>query len=256
VMGGIAYDHFQESGGPFNRGFVDGFLDAGGGQAIDLFNFHYYVQQGNWCSLTAKLNELRGKLSAHKVDVPIMSTETGFTSNRQYQSDPDTQALYAAQSYAQALGEGMASVAWFAARDFQTDVPGWQIFKDSGLMDVNGNPKPSYQAYKTVSSLVGQRPPSRGLGAGDGAGAPIRGYEFGPDGSHAGALWAVWAWDFSTYGPCGSAPAPRDFAIPASKASKVNRVLDMYGQAVPTRTRADGSVAFPLDARPVYVEWR
>ena len=65
--------------------------------------------------------------------------------------------------------------------------------------------------------------------AGDGAGAPVRGYEFGPDASHAETLWALWAWDFSTYGPCGSAPAPRDFAIPASKASKVNRVLDIYG---------------------------
>jgi len=255
-MGGIAYDNFQDEGGPFNRAFVDGFLEAGGGQAIDLFNFHYYVQNPTWCSLTAKLNELRGKLDAHKVSVPIMTTETGFTSSRDHQSDPDMQSLYLAQTYAQGLGERMASVTWFAARDFQTTVPGWQIFKDSGLMDTAGNPKPSYQAYKAASTLIGQRPAARALGPSDGVAAPTRGYELGPDSSHAGSLWAVWAWDFSVYPPCGSAPPLRDFAIPAGKASAVSRVLDMYGQAIATRSRADGSLVFSLDARPAYIEWR
>ena len=78
VMGGLAYDNFQEQGGPFNRAFLDGFLDAGGGQYMDVFNFHYYVQNANWCSLSAKLAELRAKLASHHVEVPIISTETGF----------------------------------------------------------------------------------------------------------------------------------------------------------------------------------
>lgn len=256
IMGGIAYDNFQEDGGPFNRNFVDGFLSAGGGQYLDYFNFHYYVQNIHWCSLTAKLNELRAKLAAHNVDVPIITSETGFTSSRDHQSDPDTQSLYVAQTYAQALGERMSSVAWFAAKDFQTDVPGWQLFKDSGLMDINGNFKPSYQAYKTAVAALGQRSPVRALAASDGVSAPMRGYEFASDASHPGALWALWAWDLSVYGLCGSNPPARDFAIPPSKAPKVSRVLDMYGQPISTSTRADGSLVFSLDARPVYVEWR
>jgi hypothetical protein len=256
VMGGLAYDNFQEQGGPFNRAFLDGFLDAGGGQYMDVFNFHYYVQNANWCSLAAKLAELRAKLAAHHVNVPIICTETGFTSSSQYQSNTETQSLYLAQAYAQALGEGMASVAWYTAKDFQTSVPGWQIFKDSGLLDANGNPKPSYQAFKWAVSQLSERNPVRALSAGDGVSAPTRGYEFAADKTHAGGLWVVWAWDFSVYTPCGSMPAPLSFSIPASKASRVNRVLDMYGQPIATRALGDGSLAFQLDARPVYIEWK
>jgi hypothetical protein len=256
VMGGLAYDYFQEQGGPFNRAFLDGFLEAGGGLYIDVFNFHYYVQNANWCSLSAKLTELRGKLAAHHVDVPIICTETGFTSSREHQSDPETQSVYLAQAYAQAVGEGMASVAWFTARDFQTSVPGWQIFKDSGLFDVNGNPKPSYQAYKWAVSELGGRRAVRALGTDDGVSAPARGYEFGSDTAHPGGLWVVWAWDFSVYPPCGSAPAPHDFVVSPGKASRVSRVLDLYGRQIGTQTRADGSLTFPLDMRPVYIEWK
>ncbi len=257
VMGGLAYDNFQENGGPFNRHFVDDFLKAGGGQYLDVFNFHYYVQNVNWCSLSAKLTELRAKLAAHKVDLPIICSETGFTSSNQFDSSPETQSMYVAQAYAQGLGERMASIAWYTAKDFQTSVKGWQIFKDSGLLDVNNNLKPSYQAYKWAATEIGQRNAVRALNSTDGLSTPARGYEFGPEGStHAGALWVVWAWDFSVYGPCGSAPKVRDFAIPASKASKVSRVLDMYGNSVATRSRADGTLLFSLDAKPVYVEWR
>jgi hypothetical protein len=256
VMGGIAYDHFEEDGGPFNRSFVDGFLAAGGGEEIDYFNFHYYVQNIHWCSLTAKLDELRGKLAAHNVNAPIITTETGFTSSTEHQSDPDTQSLYVAQTYAQALGEGMRSVLWFAAKDFRTDVPGWQIFKDSGLLDLNGNPKPSYHAYRVAVSQIGERTPARALGSGEGITAPARGYEFAAGGGQAGPLWVLWAWDMSVNRPCGSAPEARDYVIGASEASRVKRVLDMYGQPVSTRSRGDGSLVFSFDARPVYVEWK
>ena len=256
IMGGVAYDNFQDAGGPFNHNFVDGVLDAGGGQYMDMFNFHYYVQNVHWCSFTDKLNELRAKLRAHNLDLPIITTETGLTSNTQYSSSPELQSLYVAQAYAQALGEGMGSVSWYAAKDFQTSVPGWQIFKDSGLLDINNTPKPSFTAYKWAVSELGERPPARTLGPNDGISVPMRGYEFKSDTKHTGALWVVWAWDLSIYGNCGSAPEPRDFVISAAKASRVGKVFDMYGRQMATRTRADGSLVFPLDTRPVYVEWR
>ena len=256
IMGGIAYDNFSDNSGPFNKGFVDGFLDAGGGGYIDYFNFHYYVQNVNWCSFTGKLQELRAKLAAHKVSVPIISTETGFTSSTQQNSSPEVQSMYAAQVYAQALGERMASVSWFTAKDFVTSNPGWQIFKDSGLMDVSLKPKPAFQAYKNAAGELNARNAVRALSGADGVAAPMRGYEFGADSAHPGSLWVVWAWDLSVYGPCGTAPAARDFVIPAGKAARVAKVADMYGQPLTMRTGADGSMAFLLDARPVYVEWR
>lgn len=256
IMGGLAYDNFKESGGPFNRQFLDEFLDAGGANYLDYFNFHYYVNNVNWCSLTEKISELRSKLASHNVGLPIICTETGLTSNSDYGSSPEIQSLYAAQAYAQALGERLESVAWYTARDFQTDVRGWQIFKDSGLLDANNKPKPAYQAYKWASLAYGQREVVRTLNSGDGVAAPRKGYEFGPDTTHNGALWVVWAWDFSVYAPCGSTPGERDFVIPASKASKVSRILDIYGNAVSIRSRGDGTLLFSLGAKPVYIEWR
>jgi hypothetical protein len=256
IMGGVAYDNFQEGGGPFVRRFVDDVLGAGGGQYLDAFNFHYYVQNIHWCSLTDKLNELRGKLKAHNLNLPIISTETGFTSDPQFGSNDDMQSLYVAQAYAQSAGERMLSTTWFLIKDFQDDVPGWGIFLKSGLYSQAGAPKPSQQAYKAAAAQIGQRPPVRALGPTDGVSAPMRGYEFAADSGHPGPLWTVWAWDLSTNaGMCGTAPAARDFSIPARLAPNLRRVLNMYGQPVQTRTASDGGLVFSLDARPVYIEW-
>jgi hypothetical protein len=256
VLGGVAYDNFQESGGPFYRKFVDDLLDAGGGQYLDAFNFHYYVQNIHWCSFTEKLGELRGKLTSRGLNIPIISTETGFTSDTKFGSNDDMQSLYVAQVYAQSAGEGMLSTTWFLAKDFPSDNPAWGIFQKSGLLTQDGAPKPSHQAYRAAVEQIGQRPASRRLGAADGVAGDMRGYEFGADAAHAGPLWVVWAWDLSTNASgCGTAPAPRDFIIPGRLASNLKRALDIYGQPLSTRTRGDGSVALSLDARPVYLEW-
>jgi hypothetical protein len=255
VMGGMAYDNFQEAGGAFNRRFADDVLDAGGGQALDVFNFHYYPQNLNWCSYTAKLNELRGKLNARGLKIPVMTTETGFTSDPEFFSSSDEmQSLYVAQVYAQASGEGVLSLAWFLAKDFNTDIAGWKVFQKSGLVDLAGAPKPSHQAYKVAVAQIGQRP-GRALGDNEGVTGSMRGYEFSADAAHQGSLWVIWTWDLNPYGNCGAAPQPRDFTIEPARARNVKRVLDMYGQPLSTRSRPDGSLVFSLDARPVYVEW-
>jgi hypothetical protein len=255
VLGGVAYDNFQEGGGPFVRRFVDDVLDAGGGESLDVFNFHYYVQNIHWCSYAQKLGELRGKLSARKLNLPVMSTETGFTSDPKYGANDEMQSLYVAQAYAQSAGEGMLSTTWFLAKDFSTDNPGWGIFQKSGLLDQDRKPKPSYQAYKVAVAQIGERQASRALGAGDGLVGAMRGYAFSADSTHPGPLWVLWAWDLSTNASCGSAPALRDFVIPSRLAPNLERVVDMYGQPVQTRPGSGGSLIFSLDARPAYVEW-
>jgi hypothetical protein len=256
VLGGIAYDNFLEDGGPFYRRFVDDLLEAGGGKYLDAFNFHYYIQNVHWCGFKEKLQELRGKLSAHGLNLPMLATETGFTSDPAFASSDSMQSLYVAQVYGQTAGEGMLSTAWYTIQDYTSPNPGGQIFASSGLLDLNGAAKPSYQAYKVAVAQIGRRPGARSLTVADGVAGAMRGYEFASDASHSGRLWMVWAWDLNgNPGACGATPAPRDFAIPASKASGVRRVLDMHGQPVPTSIRSDGRLVFSLDARPVYVEW-
>jgi hypothetical protein len=255
IMGGLAYDNFQENGGPFRRAFVDDFLKAGGGQYLDMFNFHYYVQNVNWCRPSAKLAELRAKLDAYKLDLPIIMTETGLTSEAQHQSSDVLQSSYLVQAYAQLLGEGVRSTAWFLAKDFSTNVKGWQIFQKSGLIDLQGTPKPSHSAYRNLVEQIGERPSAGKLGAADGVAGTLQGYKFAADSTHGGPLWVLWAWDISVHVPCGSAPEPEDFVISAKMAPNVKRVLDIYGQPISTRKRSDGALLFALDVKPVYVEW-
>jgi hypothetical protein len=257
VLGGIAFDGFKDEGGAFYRRFVDDVLDAGGGKYLDAFNFHYYTQNVHWCSLAQKLNELRVKLKSHNLDLPIISTETGYTSDPVYNSSNDLQSEYVAQVYAESAGEGMKSTTWFAARDFTSDIPGWKIFEKSGLIDASGTPKPSHLAYQTAVAQIGQRAAVRSLGQGDGITAPMRGYEFGSDAAHSGTLWVLWSWDLSANPSlCGSAPRARDFTIPARIAGNLSRrgLVDMYGKPLPVRITSDGSMVFSLDARPVYVQ--
>lgn len=258
IMGGVAYDFFLEDGGLFVRRFVDDVLNAGGGQYLDAFNFHYYADNIHWCSPTEKLNELRGKLKAHGLDrLPIISTETGHTSDPKFGSSEEMQSIYVAQVYAQNLGEGMASTTWFLSRDFTAEAedPGSDFFSKMGLLNLEGAPKLAQRAYRTAVEQIGQRPAQRSLGVNDGISGKMRGYEFARDAVRSGPLWALWASDLSRTFSCGAAPPARDWTIPGNRAGDVRRVVDIYGQTVQTRAGTGGSLIFSLDARPVYIEW-
>ena len=156
-------------------------------------NFHYYLQTPHWCTFTGKLDELRAKLKAHNLNLPIMSTETGFTSDPRFNSSNDTQSLYLAQSrsppvrgcWRHRVGQRLQQRRHRVAR-----------IRKSGLLNVAGAPKPSHKAYKTAVDQIGQRPVVRALGQNDGISAPMRGYEFGSDAGHPGTLWALWAGGF------------------------------------------------------------
>jgi hypothetical protein len=252
VLGGIAYDDFTDDGGVFNRHFLDDLLAAGGGQYLDALNFHYYPNNIHWCSLSDKLHDIRNKAAAYGVNLPVISTETGIGSDSGQSSAGDIQSLYVAQAYAESAGEGMPTTAWFVAHDY---LGGADTFRTYGLFDVTGQPKPASNAYRIAATTIGQRPAVRALNAGDGLAGTMRGYEFAPDAQHQGKLWVLWAWDQNTSGHCGTTPAPTDFAIPTGPAPNLSRVLDMYGQPITLRNRANGSLVFPLDAKPVYLEW-
>ena len=157
------------------------------------------------------------------------------------------------QAYAQSMGEGMLSTAWFPARDFTAS---GNIFQNFGLFTENGAPKPASNAYKVVSSKIGNRPAVRALGQGDGVQGAMRGYEFGGDAQHQGKLWVLWAWDQNGSGKCGSPPEQTGFNISAKLAPGLARMLDMYGQPINSHSRTDGGLVFSLDAKPVYLEWK
>src|SRR5262249_10768963 len=149
VLGGIAYDNFQENGGPFNRHFLDDVLAAGGEHYLDALNFHYYPNNVNWCSLTDKLDDIRSQARAYGLDLPVITTETGFASNPDFSMD--AQSAYVLQAYAQSAGERMLTTAWFLARDYTGGV---STFHNYGLFDILGRPKPASTAYRLAANMI------------------------------------------------------------------------------------------------------
>ncbi len=65
LLGGIAYDGFEDKGGQFVRSFLDDVLNAGGGDYFDIMNFHAYPAfRGSWTpgkgsGLLEKANAIR-----------------------------------------------------------------------------------------------------------------------------------------------------------------------------------------------------
>ncbi len=252
VLGGLAYDGFQDEGGVFNRTFLDDVLQMGGGQYLDALNFHYYPNNVHWCSFSDKLAELRGKMAARGLNLPFISTETGLSNDSSAGSSNDIQSLYVVQAYAQSVGERMLSTSWFVVHDFAYD---GSAFLKYGLFDMSGAAKPAATAYRLAVAMIGQRPATRTLDKNDGLTGTMHGYEFGSDTQHQNNLWVLWAWDQNNSGHCGAAPAPTTFTIPSAMAPNLLNVSDMYGHAIAPTGRPDGSLVFPLDAKPVYLEW-
>jgi cellulase (glycosyl hydrolase family 5) len=252
VLGGLAYDGFQDEGGVFNRHFLDNVLDMGGGQYLDALNFHYYPNNLHWCSFSDKLNELRGKMQARGLNLPFISTETGLSNDSAAGSSNDIQSLYVVQAYAQSVGERMLSTSWFVVRDFAYD---GSAFTKYGLFDASGAAKPAATAYRLAVTMIGQRPAVRSLNSTDGLSGAMHGYEFGSDTQHQNNLWVLWAWDENSSGHCGAAPAPTTFTIPSAMAPNLLSISNIYGKAIAPTSRPDGSLVFPLDSKPVYLQW-
>ena len=103
VMGGLAYDNFTESGGPFVRRFLADFLAVGGGQFTDAINFHHYSGTA-WPNLAAVVTSLRDTVSAAGIQRPLIWTESGAPSSQRYGGSPSMQANYVVKSYAAAFG--------------------------------------------------------------------------------------------------------------------------------------------------------
>ena len=161
LIGGLAYDWFEEEGGPFVRAFFTDTLSAlngyaGGASAyIDAAAFHFYpISAARWPTIREKALEVRGIMDRHGVgDLPLICPEMGYWSSPKFGSSEQGQAHRLVQMYVRGLSVDMQPLSWYKVFDAAEPNSAGDLYPDrtSGLLDVDGQPKQSYQAYQTMT---------------------------------------------------------------------------------------------------------
>jgi len=186
VLGGLAYDFFENEGGPFVRSFLDDVLAAGGASYFDIFNFHAYASYAhNWLpdggqaggpGLLQKSEYLRAKLNSLGIYKPMIITEAGWHSDDHpnYAATEEIQARYVVQLYTQSLAADIDVMIWWMLYD-PSD---WGM--DNGLITDDSPPrrKPSFLAHQTIVNLMTYKEFTRTLSEQETNNRSMEAYEF------------------------------------------------------------------------------
>jgi hypothetical protein len=201
LVGGLLLDRdpaLDQGPNPPGR-FLEGILQAGGGEYLDIVSFHAYTyydgQLRDWeqassawdsrgGGVAGKVDFLREVLASYGYDKPLMLTESGLLCP-QCSSPPaeaflEAQAAYVLQLYARNIALGLMASIWYPF-----DGPGW---RQAALLDAGQQPRPSYQAFKVMTSKLHE---TQALGPVDGL-SGLTGYAFQRPG---GEVWVLWSPD-------------------------------------------------------------
>jgi len=178
VLGGLAYDWFEEDEGPYVRAFLDGVLDNGGADYFDVMNFHYYPAfRDKWDpygpGIIGKATYLRDKLATYGVQKPFFCTETSMWSDEFNGGSHELQSRYVVQVYARSKAAELLTTIWFWLAD--TDAYGEYKY---GLLNPDLSPKPSYTAYQTLAGQLTDAQYVRTLSPEETGSAEIEAYDF------------------------------------------------------------------------------
>lgn len=254
LIGGIAYDWFQDQGGPFVRTFIDDVLANNGGQYFDIMNFHQYPTFApNWGSpngpgLVEKTAAIRAKLAEYNVQKPIFITESGMHSNDAVGNPmtPELQARYVTMLLAQTLVANVDVHIWWMLFD-----PGATYPYNNGLVtSVSSNTheperKPSFTAYRTAVAFLEGASFQRALPIGETNNADMIAYQFTEKSGQT--LYVAWI------GPIRRTDTAA-LTLPGAAAT----VYDIYGATVRTvgdsdDGQSDGRITLAVGAQPAYV---
>lgn len=167
LIGGLAYDYFQEDGGPYLRSFLADTLSAlneypsGAMSYIDAVAFHYYPISPEWATIREKTAEIQGIMEDYGVEtLPLICPEMGYWSSPNHGSSEERQAQRVVQMFTRGLSKDILFFSWYKVFDRAEAGSPEDLYPDrtSGLLDVNKDPKPSYYAYQTMTrELSGAR---------------------------------------------------------------------------------------------------
>jgi hypothetical protein len=223
LIGGLLLDKDpakDELANPPGR-FLEGVLRGGGGDFFDIVSFHGYTfytgQLGDWekesaawnhrgGSVVGKAGFVREVLATYGYEKPLMLTEAGLLC-RGCPSPPPTafskaQAAYVPHLYVRTMALGLESTIWYTL-----DGPGWQ---EAALLDKNQQPKPAYEAFRTMTALLQS---AQYLGPVDDL-AGLEGYVFHRPGAET-ETWVIWS------------PDGAQIALPLH--SGLQRAYDLFG---------------------------
>jgi hypothetical protein len=174
----------------FDVGFLDAVIKAGAADHFDFICVHPYenlgaVAEGGEAGYLSLAGNLRKMLAANKqkADIPLWITEVGEKAPIQAEPKRDAQqADMLAKAYILSIAQGFSRIFWFEARG-----PSYGGGADFGIIRPDWTPRPSYDALKTLTTLLGPEPHYIGwLDIDNG------GYGFAFQG-HDGPVMAAWS---------------------------------------------------------------
>jgi hypothetical protein len=243
VLGGLAYDYFEEEGGVFVRRFLDDVLVAGGGQCLDFMNFHYYpFFEPRWMpygpGLSGKANYLRSKLASYGLgSLPFVITEAGHHSNAypEQPSSPEIQSAYVVKLFTQAISSNIQAMIWFS----WYDLAGY--WAATGLLTTSLEPKPSYTAFRVVRNKLGTSQFQRPLTTAEVGSSDVEAYLF----HKSNPIYVVWV----------DGAAVRQVKLPGRSA----RISDTLDTTIANLLDADdgqtdGMITVTASSLPIYAE--
>ncbi len=261
ISGAVAFDNFDTAtappgypgggkGGTFNYHFLEqlfGYMQANpapaGEKYFDMlaFNFYgiygpYWEKQAGGVGVGAKANKLYSLMSNAGISAPLVVSETG--SNSKTVGDQE-QSEFAVKTLTRALANGVAHAVWWTFQDVEDSKPAPVSTWKFGLIDQDQQPKPSYNAYQTVSHQLTGATFTGPLQVEGG-----EGYLFSQGDSNKAVVWSV-----------------SDQPIAVTFSGRALQVTDMFGggrvvqdNADDDHDKSDGRIALQVDKKPVYIQ--
>ncbi len=241
MNGGLAYDWFEDQGGPFVRSFLPDVLATGGGDYLDMVAIHYYPIF--IFTISAKMEEVRDILNSYGFsDLPLICPEMGFWSSTQKWSSPEEQARRLVRMFVRGMSVDLEIMTWFSVFDFGSGTD------TLGLLYPDGSPKPSYFAYQILVSQLGGAHYKRNLGTNY---PEIEGHIFSIQGGarERGVIWT---------NPVEGVEVAQELSFPVSGLRVVGKEgtesIIQDGGAGDIDGIANGEVTIEITGSPIYVE--
>jgi hypothetical protein len=245
VFGGIAYDNWTDTGGPFVKDFLDRVLQQGGGNYFDVMNFHYFPRfRQVWApygqGIIGKAEYLRSKLNDYGVSKPIICTEAGLSSNPTDGGSTEQQSRYVPQLFARSMAARLQTTIWHHLID-DADVSSQKF----GLLNPDRSPKPAFYAYQTFAHQLSSAYYLRSITSERGDSDQLEGYEFGLR-YQPSRLIVAWTNDYSSQ----ALVLQTDQVVVVDKLGGEATVYDGDDGLV------DGRISVDIGPSPVYIQFK